>query len=256
MAEQGLSVNVSMLLEKGQEIAAIDEQLDAASGSEQAGKRALANSISAETQKDWEKTVGNLVKAFSNIEDATLLVGAFTAVQRSLKENFGEQVDKTLTELHASRKTEQITLSPEELESLTANRKQLVEEFKALDNILDMFGFDTSGVPKPKKRTGSRGPRGPRVFGRYVYSIDGTERTASQNSISSIANTVCKELEWSTEQLRNFLTENGFDTENPPESFEVVLPDPVNKTLSMVAKVADEDDVEEGDTEEEAEENE
>jgi hypothetical protein len=246
----GLSVDVNTLLDKYQEIASVDEQLDAASGSEQAGKRALANSVSAETQKSWEKPVSNLVKTIQGFDSPELIVGTYTAIQKALRDNFQEQVDKFLTELAASRQSETVTLTPEQLEELNTARKQLVEEYKAIANILEMFKFDISGVPTPKKRTGSRGPRGPRVFGRYVFSIDGKERTASQNSLSSIANTVCKDLGWATADLRNFLVENGFDVENPPETFEVVIPDPVNKTLTMVLS---EDEDEGEDSVEEAE---
>lgn len=241
----GISVTPETLQSKYDEIFAIDEKLDAASGSESAGKRALANSIASETENSWKKVADNLVSAFEKIDDPQIRVGAFTGVLKSVQDRFKNEVDEFLAKEVANRSTDQVEISAEELSQMTDARRELVEQYRALRNILEMFGSDVSTIPEPKKRTGARGKRGPRVLTNYDFYVDGEARTASQNSLSSIANTVCKDLGWKTVDLRNFLVEQNIDLENPPAEFSVTLPEPVNKVLKGVKgepQVDDDDD--------------
>lgn len=255
-SEQGISVNVDLLMNKYREIAAIDEKLD--SITDAGGKRAIANAIVDETKDSWEKPVTSVIASLTGISDDRVLVGSYTALVKALRESFNERVDKFLTEQKESQGTEVVQLSADEISALTTQRRQLNEEFKALEQVLELFDMDTSNVPRPKKRTGSRGKRGPRVFSKYVFSIDGTERTASQNSLSSIANTVCKgegfENDWKSGDLRTFLSEQGIDLTNPPDSFSVTLPN--GKVLSAQKQEAGEDEEEEEDEVQEEEETE
>lgn len=257
MADTGISVSPDTLREKSNAILAIDEILDAASGSESAGKRSLANSLATENEVAWKKVADNLVGGLSKIEDPAVLAGAFTGVVKAMNDKFKESIDAYLSAEVASRQTDAPAVAPEVLEAKLAERKNLVEQFKALKNILDMFGQDTSDIPDPKKRTGSRGKRGPRVLTNFDFFIDGEARSASQNSLSSIANTVCSGLNWKTSDLRSFLTENGVDLQNPGEGFEVTLPTDPPKVLKAVkgeAPVADdEDEVEDSEATEEEE---
>jgi hypothetical protein len=251
----GISVTIDSLKEKSDEILAIDEKLDAASGSEDAGKRALANSLASEYASVWKSPADKMVTSISKIEDMEQRAAAFTGVVKSLQEAFKKEVDSFLEETVKARQADNPTetLSEDELNSLSESRKTLVEQFRALKNILDMFGQDTSVVPDPKKRTGSRGKRGPRVLTDYDYFIDGVARSKSQNSLSSIANTVCADLGWKTADLRSFLTDKGIDLTNPPAEFEVQLPTDPPKTFKAVKgePAASDDDDEEVEEEEE-----
>lgn len=243
-ASQGISVNVGMLQSKYDEISEIDEKLDAASGNEQAGKRALSNRIAEETKSQWEDPVSNIVSSFNQIEDLTVLIGAINGLQKLLKDNFGEKTEAYLKEQVEASKKDAPQVSADEVEQLLNNRKDLVNQYRALKNMLDVFGIDSSSVPEPKKMTGSRGKRGPRVLTNYAFSIDGKELSASQNSLSAVANNICKDIAggWKVKDLREFLTAQGIDLTNPPSEFEVTLPN--NKVLGAKVVEVDDDDVE------------
>jgi hypothetical protein len=248
----GISVTPDALREKVDEISQLDEQLDAASGSETAGKRALANGLASESENLWKEFADQIVSKIQaqTADDVSQLAGVFTGVVSSLNEAFRNTVDEFLTTEVTSRQENREAVSPDQIKEWTDARKTLMEQYKALKGILDLFGQDTSGIPEPKKRTGARGKRGPRVLQGYDFFIDDEPRSQHQNSLSSIANTVCSELGWKTKELRDFLTESGIDLENPPEDFEgIMLPEPVSKKLSWKRRTValDEDGEEEYD---------
>jgi hypothetical protein len=248
MSDTGISVTPDTLRAKFGEIQVIDEKLDAVSGGADSGKRALANQIAAETSGSWKKDADKVIALFQkNQEDPNLLVGYVTGFIKEINDNFKESIDKFLTEQVEARKNDAPVVSDDEVAGLTTDRKELVEQYKVLRQILEMFGHDVSTIPEPKKRTGSRGKRGPRVLTNFSFSIDGKERTSSQNSLSSIANTVCADLNWKTADLKNWLAEQGLDFQNPEDSWEFTLPN--GKVISGVIMEVDEDDVD--DTEEE-----
>lgn len=244
-ADSGLSVDLGMLRSKYDEISTIDEKLAAASGNEAAGKRALANKIAEETSSTWNDTVTEMVNALSSIDDITALTGAVTGLRSKLNESFSKKIDEHLSKLVSEQKPDEAEkLSAEETESLISNRRALVDQYKALRAMLDLFGFDVDSVPEPKKMTGARGKRGPRVFKNFQFSIDDKELTANQNSLSAIANNMCKDLGWKVKDLHNFLSEQGIDIQNPPDEFEVTLPDPNGKKLSAKKYEVSEEDAE------------
>lgn len=251
MADAGISVTPDTLRAKFDEIDAIDSKLDSVSGGADSGKRALANQIASETSASWKKVADNLVTNLGKIEDPNDLTGAVTGLIKAVNDSFKESIDKYLTEQVEARKSDAPAVSDSEIDELTSSRKELVDQYKALRQILEMFGNDVSAIPEPKKRTGSRGKRGPRVLTNYSFSVDGKERTSSQNSLSSIANTVCSDLNWKTLDLKNWLGEQGLDFQNPPEEFSYTLPN--GKVLSAVAVEVDDDEVDDTETAPEAE---
>jgi hypothetical protein len=246
MSDTGISVSPDTLRAKFDEIAVIDEKLDSVSGGADSGKRALANQIASETSGSWKKVADNLVASLAKIEDPNDLTGAVTGLIKSVNDSFKESIDKYLTEQVEARKNDAPAVSDDEVAELSTSRKELVEQYKALRQILEMFGNDVSTIPEPKKRTGSRGKRGPRVLTNFSFSIDGKERTSSQNSLSSIANTVCADLNWKTADLKNWLAEQGLDFQNPEDSWEYTLPN--GKVISGVVMEVDDDDVEDTET--------
>jgi hypothetical protein len=228
----GISVTPDILRGVVNEIAQLDEQLDAASGSESAGKRALGNALASENEHLWKQNVDGLIEGISQYEDIAVLAGVYSGIKDSLDKAFKAKVDEYLTAEAKMRSDNRPQVSAEQIQEWTDARKKLIEHYKAIKGILDLFEQDTSGIPEPKKRSGARGKRGPRVLTGYDWFVDGEKRTDTQNSLSSIANTVCTPLGWKTADLRSFLEENGINLQTPPEEFEVDLPDPVNKKLS------------------------
>jgi hypothetical protein len=225
----GISVTPEKLQEKYNEIKELDEQLDAASGSESAGKRALGNQLASEYETQWKKSADNLVNTLQKIEDPSQKAGVFTGILNHVNSILKEEIDNFLAAEVATRQSEMVPVSAEDLQALTDSRKTNVEQYRALRQILEMFGQDVSTIPEPKKRTGARGKRGPRVLTGFDFAIDGAVRSSSQNNLSSIANTVTSDLNWKTIDLRNFLeeklAETGHSLQNPPvEGFEFTLP--------------------------------
>lgn len=243
----GIAVTPDILRQKVEEIAQVDEQLDAASGSEAAGKRALGNALAKEYESDWKQNADNLIAAIQKVDDPAKLAGIYTGIRDALADNFRTSVDEYLQAEVDSNKENRETVAPEQIAEWTESRKTLMEQYKALRGILELFEQDISGIPEPKKRTGARGPRGPRVLSGFDWFIDGEPRTESQNTLSSIANTVCSPLGWKTADLRNFLSEAGVDLQNPPSEYEIQLPDPVNKKLSWKVRPVSLDDAAEED---------
>jgi hypothetical protein len=228
----GIAVTPDILRAKVEDIAKLDEQLDAASGSEAAGKRALGNALAKEYENAWKGNADNLVEAIQKISDPQQLAGVYTGIISSLQDSFRTQIDEYLTKEVEARSENREQVDPAQIQEWTEARKVLMEQYKALRNILEMFEQDISGIPEPKKRTGARGKRGKRVLQGFDWFIDDEPRTEHQNSMSSIANTVCAPLGWKTADLRSFLEENGVDLQNPEDEFSIMLPDPVNKKLS------------------------
>ena len=248
MTGTGISVDLPTLQAKFDEIAAIDEQLDAASGSVTAGRRALANSLATQYEGDWKKLADGVKNQLAKIDEDNMeqLAGVVNGIVASINEVYKSKIDEWLDAQVEARQSTQEVVPPEEIETLNKTRKALVEAYKALRGILVLYELDVSSIPEPKKRTGARGPRGKRVLQGFDYYIDGELRTEKQNSLSSVANTICAPLGWKTLDLRHFIADQGFDLENPPDEIVVQLPDPVNKELRIERGepqvVLDEDD--------------
>lgn len=229
-ATNGIQVTPEALMAKYQEIAAIDEQLAAASGSTNVGKRALANSLMTDNTEVWQSLASQVVEVFKGVEDVETLVAAYTGVVETLKNEFSKSVDEYLEKQVAENQTETPDLNETQIAELEQQGRELREQYNALRSILDMFKMDIAHVPVPKRLSGSRGPRGPRTLSSFDYFIDGTERSKSQNSLSSIASTVCSDIQtpeghtWKTKNLRDFLVEKGLDINNPPDEWEFTLP--------------------------------
>lgn len=253
---EGISVTPEALRAKVNEILELDEQLAAASGSTALGKRALANSITSEREGVWRELVDAVVNKIAEAEsDNEALVALVTALDKGVTDRFGKQVDEFLQAQVEANSSEQIKLSDDELQNLTNHAKELRKQEKALREILVMFGMNVDDIPEPKRLTGSRGKRGPRVFSRYNYSVDGQPRTESQNSLSSIANTVAPD-DWNTPKLREFISSQGIDINNPPDEWSVTLPNgkvvsAVKKSVEDVYETSDDDDGDEDETENE-----
>jgi alkylated DNA repair dioxygenase AlkB len=214
MADMELQVSPALLKSLYSDISQLDEKIASASGNDSAGKRAIANAIAADTSEDWD-------------------------------------VDEYLTAKAEENKSDAPEVSDEELNTLLATRREKTDQYKSIRNILEMFGSDVSDIPEPKRMTGSRGPRGPRTLSNFDYSVNGEPRSKSQNSLSSIASTVCGPLGWKTKELREYLVSQGLNITEPPETWSYDLPAfPDGKVVTISAvKSADAPEEPESDTE-------
>lgn len=242
------------------EIERLEGVIDAASGSPDAGKRKIGNELAEANKDSYAKSLENLVSGLTNIEDPAVKAGVYTGLVTGLREALGKEVDEYLTKEADSRKTDSPEVSADELTAAVAARKEQVDIFKAMKALIGMFDEEAANaLPEPKRMTGPRGPqgeRGPRWPKNLQFAIDGKDRSATQNSLSSIFATVVKGSEGcesltSTKDFKEFLAEKGVTAENVPNTFEVELPN--GKTLSGRLTddvVEDEEEEEEEQTEE------
>lgn len=248
----GINVTVDALAEKYREIQEIDEQLAAASGSTNLGKRALANSLTAENEQAWKEIADAVVSRINSVENIEVRVALVTGIANAVDKAFGKAVDDYLeakVKENALAKGEKV--SDEQIQALTEQARLLRGQFNALKEILVMFQQDVSSVPEPKRLSGARGKRGPRTLAKYNYSINGTPRTESQNNLSSISSTllsspvkVLKDLITEKGQQVNddgeFFGDLGVDLGNPPERFGVMLPtEPPKKLVAYKVEGSD-----------------
>jgi len=251
-------VDPGKLQELYKEISEIDQSLAAASGSETAGKRAIATQVMKSTEEVWkgpvEQVVSWLKNEFSNEEER---VGAYTALIREVREAVRKQVDKYLDDAFKEHKadTPEVKLTEAQLDELITRRKKAKEHFDILYSVLEMAEVDLSDVPVPNRLAGARGPRGPRVLKGYDFFVGGKPRTDKTNNLSSIAATVWPKTK--VKDLKDFLVAQGIDLENPPDEFEVSLPTEPNPTVLRGVKGAaaevEEDEDEEDESEEDLE---
>lgn len=243
---QGLNVTVEELQSVYNEIDALDSQIAAASGSDAMGKRAYLNSLFNERQPSLQPFIDQVIMHLTTqlSDDPESLAAAVNGLDRAISDAFGKQVDELATKFVEANKTEAPAVSDEELSNLTNAARELRKRYNALRGVLDMFGFDVSSVPEPKKLSGARGPRGPRTLSNFNYFVDGKPRTESQNSLSSISNTVFKDTPFrEAKALREELARQGLDLQNPPEewAYDVVL-DGDKKVKISAVKSAEKDE--------------
>lgn len=218
----GIQVDKDALREKAAEIANLDATLDAQSGSKSAGKRAVINSlVNSSANNEFVESVVQKLSDFSEEE----LYATFHALVSGLENEFQDSADQFIeTEVEKKSEEQAEKLSDEEIQQVSEERKEKVQEFKALKNILEMFGQDVDDIPDPKTRRGSRGPRGPRTLSKFQYRINETDLEPEVNSLATVAklsgNVKVKDL-------KEHITEQGVDLKNPPANWEAELPNGV-----------------------------
>ncbi len=253
----GITVDPEALRALSLEAARLDEEIAAASGSVSQGKRAYLNSlVNTRMDDDLNSFVQDIVSNLSNVSEVEDLIALTESLDRAIKQHFGEQIDKHVDAyLEANKPEESEKVSDTELESMMDKARTLRKRFDSMAGVLEMFGFDISDIQRPKRLSGSRGPRGPRTLSKFDYFVDGVARTKHQNSLSSIASTLLKDTELGkTKHLREWLVQQGLDIENPPDEWEYTLPN--GKVLKAVKseetdeyEASDDDDEDENENE-------
>ena len=232
------------------EITQIDNQLDASSGTSQAGKRKFSNELKAEFASVADAVLTQLKGLFDNpdrVPDIRTKVGIFRGVVDGLDAAYGKEIDEYLTQLVESQpKSEAVELSADAIAALSEERKKKVLLFNSMKAIAEAMGEDVSGIGDVRNRRGSSGPKGPRVFGKYNFSIDGIDQSKSQNTLSHVA----KALKFaSTAAFREWLSEQGLNLVEPPaDGFEYITSD--GKVLKATPKTEDSEESEDSDDDE------
>ena len=232
----------STLLEIKGQIDNFDATLDSAAGSTASFKRVAETRVIERSQDTWEGFVSTVLGHIHQADDPAVRAGTVLALQKALDENFSSVVDETVkAEIEVvESEHENREVDPEELQVIEEQRKEAVEKFKAVKNLLSMFGVEgIDSIPDPKSRRGSRGPRGPRTLAKFDYTVNDTEIADSKLSI--VAN-MCGVK---TKELKDHIKSQGIDLTDPPTSWEAELPNDIGILYAeKKAEYLEEDDVE------------
>lgn len=232
MAE--VTVSPDALRAKYEEIAELDITIDASTGGKAAGKRAVRNTVKAETEDSWSKPVSQIEKLLGGIEDDRVLAGTLAAFGDVLK-NFSERAEAFVSQEVESQKSDVEPVSDAEVSNLLEQRKALVEQYNALRGILELFAATNpefasalEQIPTVSNRRGTSGGKRPREISMFTLSVDGEVQTDA--TISSIAASESVE----TKALKEHLAGQGVDLSKKglegKDSFEATLPS--GKTLT------------------------
>jgi hypothetical protein len=248
------------------EVKTIDSELGTDTGGAVAQRNKLANGYVtqfAASEKDAEGNEQNAMQRFINqciqqinqhfVSSDEEKVAIYTALTGRLDSEYGTKVKDFLQkQVDAQPKEEKPEVSDDRKQELAQRRSNLTEMFKLQTNMLKLLGFTDSLPSDIEVPTVRRGAVGKRVSftKEYQFYVDGklkqlTDADTGEKSnpkLSYIATTVCKDLNWKTKQLRDYIVEHTDATVSEdgseitlPDEWEVQLPPQINKTLRGVA---------------------
>jgi len=245
-----MQLDKSVLVALKGQIDEIDEKLDAAAGSQTAGRRALTNSLIKDNQETVDKLASQMTEVFNRMrteKPVEFFVGVYSGVLREVAKSFDDTVKEYLDSQVEKVKENTPSFTEEELKGLSEDRKDLAKKWRGIREILEMMEEDLEGVEEPKRRTGSHGKRGPRKISLFTWSVDGVRQAAEVDTLAGVAASNGYE---NAKELRDALNTAGVDTKNPPDQISFSLKN--GKTLTGVKKAVDtEDDTEEDEDEDE-----
>lgn len=244
MSDQQITLSLSNLTGLADQIGEIDTVLDSLSGAQSAGKRAVINRLVKEVQENIEAVLSKLdEQVFATIDNDDTFVGMYSGILRGLESKYQAHQDEVLESKAEEIKAETPDLSEDQIKEMTENRKELVMRFKATKEIFRTFGMPgVDTVPDPKKRTGSRGPRGPRAITQFTWEVDGVRQSPDKDSLTGVASENGYE---NSKALRDALREAGIDLKNPEDKIEFTLSN--GKSLVGIKTVDEDDDEDEDD---------
>lgn len=228
-----------------QEINGIDEKLDAASGSAKAGRRAVTSQLIAAHQEQVTGYTDSLNENLANLDDETL-VAIVSGIQKFLEDQYDDRVDGIVDERIAANKSAatEVKLSDEETAALLERRRSLLKTFDALRTLLSGFPQyeeELGTIPDPKRRTGPRGSRGPRLLSQYDYFVDGEE--VPGNSLAAVV-ALLPGIE-KVEELKVNFEGQGWNRKAPGDEFEYEVSGKTVKGVKNAALAVDDTDEEE-----------
>jgi len=209
-------------------IAKIDEQLDALSDAKGAGKRAHVNTL-VTAQADNVKQLTESLTNKLNEAQPEVVVGFVTGLLRSLKSAFDPTINtyvENWAKENLSDDAPTATMSDEEIKSLEAERSEAYKMVKTLHELaiqLQVVEDEEEAdrvFPLARKRTGSRGSRGPQVWSLYIYSLN-DEPVDDETSLTEIAKANGYEKR---KELTDFIASQMGEGWKPGKDFSVTLP--------------------------------
>lgn len=221
------SIDMSSLEAIAKEIATLNEQIAAVSGSENAVKNSILTKMVADNSPAIDNLFQSIVPQFRALGETNIVVlaGFLHRFESVMGEEFGpaieELVDGKVKELTSDVK--------ENVAPLKESRKAKLEAFRAFKLVLETLGYDTSSVPEPKltggrgSGSGSSAAKTPSKVGwneeQARYVINDKVQPPSQNSLTSLnwyatlgcAGTETAPARWAIAEFKEFLSNAGVD---------------------------------------------
>lgn len=232
----------------------VDEKLDLASDPKAAARRRILDSLIETAKSNWQGVTQQITSHVSTLGPDVAL-GFYYGLMNALHDNFKEKFDKSIAEKVEAEPVEQINLSDEETKALSEKRSEIYKQVKAIRELASLFGSSGEEFALPKKRTGGRGPRGPRTITMYDWTVNGEVLTGENNTLAAIAKAHGYER---TMELREAMKKAGIVISSLQTPAEVTFQLKDGKTLTgkwnseLAAKMASQE--EEGDEDEDEEE--
>jgi hypothetical protein len=151
-------------------ITEIDEKLDSLSDGKTAGKRSLINGYITATVDNHEKIVTQFVDQLNNLPDE-VMVGIYYGIVRGLEKNFAERASTFVDDQVKNIPQPTPLIAADEVPAFSKLRSDIYQKLKAIKNLAETFG-EGEDWDMPKKRTGSKGPRGKRALSFFTWEID------------------------------------------------------------------------------------
>lgn len=241
----------NLLVQFANEAAEYDIKLDEGAGSKSTGKRSVKNRLAEASPVAVEA----LLDFFAQLNEPAMRAGAIIKFEKALQDKYGQEVEKFVDSQVTP--ADNAKLSDAELTQLETERREVVKKFHAMMDVWKLINptDDVSDIPVPKKRTGSRGPRGPRAISGYQWTVNGTDLAAKDNSLQYIASLV---EGWKVKDLREFASktlstpEAEFTFKTPPETFSLTLPNGISLSAAKMAKSEADEDGEDDNDEDDA----
>lgn len=234
-------------------IAQIDEVLDAAQGGRAAGKRAILNGLVEENKEAVDNAVTEFSNFLDSVESDTQRAAIYHGVVKALGKKYDPAVESVLETL-VKDVPETPPVAPETLKELEENRKVLWDQCKSARGFLQMVGGDPEDFPMPKTRRGGRGPRGARAISQFTWTLDGEKLSGDADSLLAISKTLgfAKKSLLTAEMKKSQSVDDegnevpGLNLTDPPDPIDFVLsaeksPDGKEHTLHGVRKVVNDD---------------
>lgn len=263
---------VLSMIDNLRQLSAAIKEIDAELGVDATGPIALRNKVAAQyieqygTAPEFNDFLDKVTNYLGGMKDKPELMSAvFVALNDRVSKNFGkivkDHLDAEVAKLPAQPTS---TVSDDRKTALASERTKKVGIFKAQKEMLKFYDVLTlpTDIEEPAVRRGSIGPRGAQFTKTYQYYLDGklqqltdSDGVKSDATLSNIGTKLKKELNWSTKELRDFIIKGLNATVNEktnevdlPDTWEVTLPAPVNKTLKgVITTTTSVDETDDGD---------
>ena len=197
----------------------IDQILDAQDDQGAATKRKVVNELIEESKSAWEAAGNQLVTQLKS-QDPKVQIGVFYGLLRQLNSEFSKEMSDAVEKMVAEiPKVEVAKVPDEELAKLSEVRSDIYAKIKQLVGMNDSFG-GINNARLARKRTGSRGKRGPRAITAFSWTI-GEKNYDTLKEVAAEYSTVYEK----TGELTKAMREANLDLKEPGDRLEFTLPD-------------------------------